>query len=321
MSGQSRYPSINIRSKNELSKQISDKKFSYKLALSLINDVLKNFDKYWYDSKQSEPEKNKFVRSAKGTPLGYLLNKIDKKVLAPHDHLIPNFIFGGLSGKSHIQAAHHLLGNKKRRRLLGLDIKHFFEQISKERVFHFLNKKCGCSTSASHLLANICCVPLGPKDDPTKNESIARGFATSPRLSIWCNLDIFLRLSWKVKKLLKGHDPKLSIFVDDIGITASNISSEKMEEVSSILENILLNFDPNQKLPINLDKKKNCYFPDGVEHLGLRLGRKKLSIGGKTKSRLDKTNNALKKVESKKEKFKLLNRKKAYYHYKKQLLK
>jgi non-homologous end joining protein Ku len=51
-----RYPKIGIRSKNELAKRISDDKFTQQEALALINDVIKNKDTYWKDSKRSEPE-------------------------------------------------------------------------------------------------------------------------------------------------------------------------------------------------------------------------------------------------------------------------
>lgn len=314
-----RYPRINIRSKNELAKHISDKNLSRVSALVLINDVLNNFDRYWYDSKRSQPDKEKFVRSAVGTRLGDLLGRIDKKVLAPHDNLVPDFIFGGLSERSHIQAARSLLGTRRERVLLSLDITHFFEQIREERVFYFFHKKCGCSVTASRLLACLCCVPLGPKGSLSRDKSLARGFATSPRLAVWCNLDTFLRLSWKVKRLLRKHDPKLAVFVDDIGISASRVSPDRMEEVSKIVENILSKFDLNQELPVNLSKKKNRLFTEGVEHLGLRLGRNKLSMGGKTRSRRDKVYGALKQVKSSPERNKLLKQKRAYYRYRQQI--
>jgi hypothetical protein len=74
-----RYPKLYIRSKNELAKHLSHVKFPRENALLLINDVIKNFDRYWRDNKeQSKPEKEKYVRSAKRTPLGRLLDNINK---------------------------------------------------------------------------------------------------------------------------------------------------------------------------------------------------------------------------------------------------
>jgi Reverse transcriptase (RNA-dependent DNA polymerase) len=321
MSNGTMYPQINIRSKNELAKHISGGKLQFEDALRLINDATSNFNTQWYDSKRSEPENGKYVRSAVGKPLGTLLGLIDKKVLATHDHLVPEFIFGGLSGKSHIHAAYHLLGNKRKRILLRLDIKRFFEQIHENRVFNFFYAKCGCSPRAARLLAYLCCVPLGPKEKPEIERSLARGFATSPRLSLWCNLGLFLRLDWMVKKELRTHNPRIAIYVDDIGITASRIDKVRMDEIFLAAKNILENFDPHQKLPLNPGKKKILSSTDGMEHLGLKLGRGKVSMGNKTLSKLDRIRRKLKGSLSKSERFHLLSKYHSYGKYKNQIVK
>lgn len=318
MQGSKRYPSLKLRSKNEIAKRISGKDLSYDQALSLINNVLNNFNSYWYDSKHSEPDKNKFVRSAIGTPLGQLLGLIDAKILAPNDRLVPEFIFGGLSGKNHIQAAYYLLG--KKRTLLKLDIKGFFELIKKERVFYFFYKKCGCSKQASTLLSNLCCVPSGPKGSKSEIEILARGFATSPRLALWSNMDLFIRLNWEAKKMLRGHDPKIAIFVDDIGVAASGIDENTMEVFSKKIEDVLFNFDKNQQLPINPKKKEIVSYKKNIEHLGLRLGRRKVTMGKKTKYRFDMVREKLKNPLLVSERNNLLKKHKAYQVYKRQII-
>ncbi len=297
-----RYPRIYIRSKNELAKQISHKGFSRQQALSLINDVTINFNQYWKDhSKMSEPAKGKFVRSANRTPLGTLLEKINKMVLAPHDNLLPVFIFGGVKEKNHVKAAKHLLGKKRQRVLLKLDITKFFEQIKKERVFHLFRNRFDCDERASKLLANLCCVPTGEKGSGSLEETIGRGFATSSRLAIWCNLDVFIRIDYLVRKRLSGKDARLAIYVDDIGITASRASKEEMEKLALEIKDILLKFDPNQSLPLNDKKTKVISHKEGPQHLGVSLGRNKLSLGVKTKSKKDKIKKMLKSDISKEE--------------------
>jgi hypothetical protein len=288
-----RYPRIFIRSKNELAKHLASKKAGQVETLNLINDVILNYDKYWKDSKHSQPLKGKYVRNARGTPLGVLLNKINKLVLAPHDKMLPDFIFGGVAGRNHKKAGEHLLGAKRRRVLLKMDVRSFFEGIGGERIFYLFKNKFLCSPKASRLLANICSVPLGPKDNPSSRRSIGRGFATSSRLAVWSNLDIFIKLDWFVRKALKGRDPKISIYVDDIGITASRVSKKEMERISLAVSE-LLNSDHNQKLPLNPDKTKIISHEEGMEILGLRLNRNNLSIGPKTRKKLDKSKNVLK---------------------------
>ena len=287
-----RYPKLYIRSKNELAKHLSHSTFPKEEALDLINDVLQNYDEYWKDNEyRSEPEKEKFVRSAKGTPLGRLLDNLNKIVLAPHDKMLPDFIFGGVKNMNHAKAAKYLLGRKRRRTSLKLDITHFFEQISEERVYHLFRDKCACSKKAAKLLANFCCVPKGQKGTNSRYKTIARGFATSSRLAVWCNLDTFIKLDRLVKKRLKGRDPRIAIYVDDIGITASRVSKEEMKKLSAEIADLLLNADKNQRLPINEKKTKISSHEEGIEHLGLRLYRNRLSIGAKTKSKIDRAKN------------------------------
>jgi|SRR3989344_1834425 len=313
-----RYPYIGIRTKYELAKRIASAALPYPKALALINDALVNFDRYWYDSKDSKPAEEKFVRSAVGNSLGKLLQLIDRRVLAPHDNRVPGFIFGGLSGKDHIQAARHLLGIKRERRLLRLDIKRFFEQIHEERVFHLFYSKCGCSVEGARLLAQLCCVPSGAKGSTSEERGLARGFATSPRLSLWCNLDTFLRVHWKASRQLKNHDPRVVIFVDDVGVTASRVTHQEMEILSKALEDILAGFDHNQPLRINV-RKKEILAGDKLEHLGIRLGRNKLSLGAKSRSRMEVVKNRLKGGLPREERTKLKRKLRSYKAYKRQV--
>jgi len=279
------YPLINLRSKNDLAKRISSKKLTTKKALILINDVLKNFDNYWHDSKKaSEPLKEKYVRSAVGNNLGELLDLINKKILAPHDGLLPPFIFGGISKKDHVQAAVNLLG-KKGRVFYKLDLTHFFEQVTKESVFNFFLKS-GCSRKISALLSKLCCVPEGPKNTKGSKLVLARGFSTSPRLSVWCNLITFKMLNWRVGRVLKKYDFKISIYVDDIGISASKVDLELMNQALSLSKKII----ETGNLKINEGKTVfPVMFSKTVEYLGLRLGRKKVSLGRATQAKLDRT--------------------------------
>lgn len=293
MQKENRYPKIGIRSKNELAKRISDSKFSQEESLKLINYVLNNYDSCWRDVKSaSNPQKGKFVRSA-NVKLKNLLKRINTKILSSYDNKVPEFFFGGVSGKNHIQAVHCLLGKKRKRIKLGLDIHRFFEQVSVERISNFFYNKCGCSKKASNMLASLCCVPFGPKNSGSDRIVLARGFSTSTRLALWCNLDIFYKIYWKTKKTLKGRDARIAIFIDDIGITASNTSKEEMEKLTDQIKHILESSDPNQSLRLN-EKTSIQMFNGHAEHLGLTLGRNKIGLGRITKSRHDNIKNVLK---------------------------
>lgn len=283
-----RYPKIGLRSKNELAKRISDRRLSVTDALLLINNVLKNKDLYWHDSKYSQPEKDKYVRSAQGTALGLLLKLVDKKILRPHDKMLPYFIFGGLSGRNHVKAAQFLLGVKNKRILLSADMKRFFEQIKKERVYNFFYRKCTCSKRLAKLLAEICCIPAGPKGSIGTEMVLARGFATSVRLAVWANIDVFLKVFWVTKKILRGKSCRLAIFVDDIGVCASHADKETLSKLYTQIEKIFNTYDPSQPLVLNKSKRNIQSYETGIEYLGLKLEKNKISLGGKTRAKISR---------------------------------
>jgi hypothetical protein len=310
------YPKLYIRSKRDLAKHISHAGFTVEEALDLINDSLKNFDHYWKDSKSSEPEKEKYVRNASGKNLKKLHRKINSRVLAPHDKSVPLFIFGGLKGRNHIMAAEELLGRDRKRVLLKLDLKRFFEQVGSERVYQFFRYKCACDHRSAKIFAWLCCVPKGPKSSGEKIQTIARGFATSPRLAVWCNLNLFLKMKDLVRKRLKAYDPRIAVYVDDIGITASRIPKEAMEKLMLEIKELLETADPNQSLIINEKKTQVRSHQEGMEYTGIGLLRNRLVVGRKARSKKEKVKNLLKEDLSTEERKKLTNQQNAMNHYK-----
>ena len=118
-----------------------------------------------------------------------------------------------------------------------------------------------------------------------------------------------------MKKKLKGHDPAISVYVDDIGITASRVSLEKMEAFKSeaivLLEGQSL---PPHKVGPKLVIRK---FSDSAEHLGVRLGKRKLSLGREAKFRATEVKKLLKATSEPIAKRELLRRYRAHQRYKK----
>lgn len=323
----SRYPKIHIRSKNELAKRLKHKNLTRNQAADLINDSLQNFEKYWRDHPRlSRPADKKWVRDASFTNLGKLLDLINIVLLKPHDNMLPNFIFGGISGKDHKAAVRHLLGRKRGRVLLKLDISRFYEQISQDRVEQFFATKAGCGKQGAKLLAKLCCVQFGAKESPQDRSTIARGFATSSRLAVWCNLDAFIRLERLVNNELRGKDPRVAIYVDDIGITASRVSIQDMARLYPKIQAIL-EADPKQKLPLNTKKTQIILHSGetydlsgrlmgrwGFEHLGLSMKRNALTTGSKSSWKIADVANRLKAVKGRSKK--LRRTRKALAHYK-----
>lgn len=313
------YPKINIGSKNTFVKRLIKSMAQYEITLGLVNYVAKNIDREWRDNlAASKPEKGKYVRDASGKKLGVLLSLIDQEILKPHDNLVPDFFFGGLSGKNHLDAAaEHVKAKKKDRRLLGLDLKSFFEQVTEQRVIQFFVNS-GCSHGAARLLAHFCCVPLGAKNSGNPVKTLGRGFATSPRLALWCNIGTFTLLRYEIKKKLKGKDPVITIYVDDISISASGATKKELGNVADFAKSFLANA-PGMPLLTNDSKQENKLFAASPAILGMNPGRSKISMAWKSRSKRDKLRDQLGKTTDPEEKKKIRSRLRSYYVYQGQI--
>jgi hypothetical protein len=272
------YPKLNIRSKTDFKKWITSKRLPSSEAKSLINDCKKQKDDFWHDyDKMSEPENGKYTRSAyKRKPLYRLLGIIDKGLLAPYDMNLPYHIYGGRRKLSSLDAAGSLINHRRKRWLLKLDLKRFFEQVPRERVFSFFYYKCGCKTEFANYVADLCCVPEGPKGSRSSKSVLARGFAPSTRLAVWTNLDFFMQLKRLVSKNfeVKQHDPRVMVFIDDIGITISNTDQKSLEK----LRDEIIALARKHKLDVNLEKTK-IFKPDSEQEiLGVLLHSRSLGF-------------------------------------------
>ena len=210
------YPTLNIYNIKQLANKISGKGLSYSYALKLINNCIKNKDSYWRDViSVSDLENDKWVRSAKDTPLGFLLERIDECLLKPYDDLLPPFIYGGLTNKNSKAAAIGLRGHKNKRIILKLDMQKCFEHIDYDEIVNLFYDKFGCSKKIAKIIAYLVCVREGAKNNNRHNKLVlGRGFCTSMRISIWCNLDLFFEIFWLEKNKLKKYDPRIAIFIE-----------------------------------------------------------------------------------------------------------
>lgn len=288
-----KYPKINIYSDKQLADRLSGKGSSFNATIGLIGDCLKNKDKYWHDNmKKSDPGHKKWFRSARGTPLGKLQELISERIFAPYDKYLPSFVHGGVVGKGIKTAANSLLGKKKHRMLLKIDMTRFFEHVSYDDVVDLFEDKFGCSPKVAKIIAEMSCVRKGPKgnDDASNRMVLARGFSASGRIAVWCNIDLFMRIFYIVGKKLKGHDPKMAIYMDDIGITASRVESVQMVALYKDILKLIgeTNLEVNEGKTVIVDYMHRKYdFVDGslcaksapFEFLGIELGRKKLFPG------------------------------------------
>lgn len=296
-------PKLNLYTKKQLANAIRGKNLSFDEAVKLIDDCLANKDNYWFDNQEeSKPDDDKWVRSASKTSLGKLQKRINQQILAPHDNELPIFIYGGVGEKGIKNAAIALQGKNNKRTLLKIDMRRFFEHITYEDIVRTLVCHCNCGKDVAQIIAEIACVRMGKKSlDNTNEKVLARGFSTSSRLAVWCNLTLFRKLFYCMSKKLKGHDPRIAVYMDDIGITASRVDPTML---SSLYKDIVNLIENTSKLEVNKNKTRiidylQCEYDviDGhllegktaqFEFLGIGIGRSRLYPGVKTRSKMAK---------------------------------
>lgn len=298
-----RLPNLRLYTEKDLANAIRDESLPFNKALWLIKRCIDNKDKYWHDVKfLSDPKKNKWVHSAKETPLGELQARLNENVLAPHDDIIPAYVYGGLGKRSIKQAANDLLGKRRERTMLKIDMSRFFEHVTRDDVVQCLTRSCGCTKRVATIIADLSCVPEGKKSrDNTNKLVLARGFASSSRLAIWCNLPVFRRIFNLVLRELRGHNPKISVYMDDICITASRVSPGKMcnlhKKIIEIVEAPGSNLELNKSKTQIVNYRSEGFNPDNgelirgkpfpYEFVGIKLKRNELAPGTKVHSEIE----------------------------------
>lgn len=280
---------INLESRKHFASQISGPRLPEKEARDLIDFVCNpnNHPNLWRDNIfESNEEKGKWVRDASWSKLGILLKLVDSRILAPQDKNLPHFIFGGRSGMSNVHAVHHLMGYEKQRTMLALDITRFFESVDILKVDAFF-MSANCSSRMASTLSKVCCVPTGRKQEPEDDISLARGFSTSTRLAVWSYINAFYEINDLAMKRLKDYDPRVAIYIDDIGISASRVPEDLLRSLEEDVDQILKKASSG-KLKLNKDKTDVKDWSDAIEHMGVKMNRNSLVLPKVLQKKLDK---------------------------------
>lgn len=291
------YPNLSITNKNHLAKltagTVDGRTETIGQMAAIIQKCEKKCDELWNDNhRMSKIEEGKIFRSCKWTDLGKLLGRIDKKILSPHDAKMPCHIHGGIKHiylskrgkiiKRSAESAALSLVNGKNTWLIKMDLRRFYEQITKEDIFHLLHNKCGCSIAMANFIAEIATVNEGPKNTPLGEQKLlARGFATSSRLAIWAKINFFLELRQVLKKICKNNSCRVALYIDDIGVTIKTKDPGLVLHVAKKIKQIA----KKHGLDIN-DKKTEIYPPEyRKEHLGCCITNNGILIDSKSQQK------------------------------------
>src|SRR5690606_17568744 len=130
----------------------------------------------------------------------------------------PDFIHSGTKRRSHVTNAKIHLANEN---TFTTDIKSFFPSTPIEKVFYFFYGVMKCEPDVADLLAKLC----------TCNGHIPTGSRISMPMSCWANEKMFREL----KNLSIQHNVTMTLYVDDITFTGSNVNKIFVNTVKKII--------------------------------------------------------------------------------------
>lgn len=283
-----KYPVLKINSRSHLAsilwKWICLKTDEYKEIIKKSN---KFFDHYWMDNKkESDIKKNKICRFAKKwTPLKKILSDINKNILTPLDSKLPDYIYWWKKWNSIHDAIKWLINKFKKRYIIKLDIKWFYDSISENDIYELFKDKFKCWNEFSKFISKITCTKQWLKWEQNWKSSLIRWFSTSSRLSIWSKLDFFTETNKLLNKKFNKikNNPKMSCWIDDIWISISNTNQEEIEILIKEIEIIANKY----WLELKKEKKKIYKYNDKKEFLWLNIFQKTIWLTDKKKDKFE----------------------------------
>lgn len=263
-----------------------------KHLLKWKNLTSKDRKRFFFDHSDSEPEKWKYIRVVKDKTLMkrfHIWLGEELKVLDPY---LPPAVTWGVSKKSILNAIEKHI-RKKPNAFLKSDISRFFESIPREQVYSLFRNILECSQEVSEIITNTITFPPGSLKSPENMpHTLARWLHISSRVAIWASLQFFKKLQNELEKKYKRLKPRITFYVDDIGIslltTDPNIAEEVREWIISFTQtadkNInFLTIHPGEKTQFKILLNSEDY----VEYLGGRIyiNRTDISEEGLQKSK------------------------------------
>jgi hypothetical protein len=148
------------------------------------------------------------------------LNKVHTRIASLLCRIsLPDYIYSGVKGRTHIQNAKVHVGNHK---VLVSDIKAFYPSTTKRMVFEFFFKRLECSSDVADLLADLC----------TYEDHIPTGSRISMPLAFWSSSRMFDSL----QDISRKNRVNFSVFVDDITFSGNSLDYKFLFNVKEILK-------------------------------------------------------------------------------------
>jgi hypothetical protein len=209
-------PLYNISTKGKLAKLLN-------IDLSKINK-LKNDDNYYVFFIETKGKK-RIIETPNDalnlvhTRLSSLLSRI----------AIPEYVYSGVKGKSHIMNAKEHRGAVP---VLIMDIKNFYPSVTKKSLYYFFHKTMKAATDVAGILAELC----------TYKDHLPTGSRISMPLAFWANY----RMYTKLEMLCNKRKVKMSVYVDDLTFSGKLVNKGLMNDIKRIISDSGLIVHPNK---------------------------------------------------------------------------
>jgi retron-type reverse transcriptase len=204
----------------------------------------------------------------------------------------PDFLFCPVAGKSSItNAGAHLEEGELRK----LDIAKYFPSTSFNRVFEFFLSRMKCNRDVAWHLTALCCY----------EGHIPTGSPVSPYLSYYAHERMWL----EIKNICDQYGYKLTVYMDDMGISAARISEKVIWRIKQEVHKYGLKYHKEKAYKADQPKLlTGAIIQDGI-----------LKLQNKHHLKIRKIRMAMRQCSDPKEKQKLSDSLNGLLMYKKQL--
>ncbi len=213
-------PFYKIKTKNKLATIL-------KMDFDKIEEICISPEQFYnvYDDKNKETGKIRRIEE----PIDVLRKLHDRiayflKCIAP-----PDYLFCPVPGKSAVTNAREHKNNPE---LLKLDITKYFPSTTFGRIYDFFKSEMHCADDIAWYLSKLM----------TYDWHLPTGSPISPYLSYYAHENMWK----KIHSICCEHDYKLTVYMDDAGISGKNISGRVVWEIKKEIKKYGLHYHKEQ---------------------------------------------------------------------------
>jgi retron-type reverse transcriptase len=130
----------------------------------------------------------------------------------------PDYLFCPVKGRSYVDNAAQHLGHRVVR---TLDVKKYFPNTTRDRVYRFFSQVMKCSPDVAEFLADIA----------TYKGHLPTGSPLSPIMAFYAHSAL-----WdQVDKIAKRNDATNSLYIDDLTISGARVSKRTMWDIKKVI--------------------------------------------------------------------------------------